>query len=483
MNNSDKTPETAAKKRSIRFRYGGTAVLFTAVVVLLLLVLNVIVSLLVERNGWKADMTTAGMYNLSEDTKRVVDELEESVNIRVFSQREDFFDELTIIFDRYETESHGKISVEYLDPYLSDGLVQEYASEGVQIQDSYVVIEGAGRRRVYDPLEFYDIDYDSYEIKAFRAEQVVTSSLLYIGREELPTVTFSVGHNEMISNALLDLFENNNFEITQVFLSNGQVDDETDILVIAAPSMDYTAGELEALDAFLLRGGKLMVFLSPTAEGQYERLRSFLKEWGIVVTDYTVFEPENHILGSPLNVTANYADHSITDYFSDYQVFTVMPSAKALEKDFDSRSNIVVSEVLVSSADAYAKTGTAFENVRQEVNDLSGKFALALTASRQVKVGTEFKTAQVFVAGCPGIYAQDVMETTAYGNLAFLGQVLQWCTEKEQEIISIPAKSYRIETLAVPEQTARLFGRMIMLWIPLGCLVLGAGVWLRRRYL
>ena len=483
MNTSEPKAGPGRKERSIRLRYGTAAAVFAAAAVLLLIAVNVVFTLLVERYNWKADMTSAGMYSLTEDSKRVLSSLEDEIDVRVFSTEDDFFPELREIFSRCAALSRGMLRVEYLDPYLNDGMILDYAREGLQVGESDVVIEGAGRKKVYDPLEFYEIDYDSYEITGFRAEQVLMSAVGYVTGDRLPTVVFSVGHDETISRGLLQIFSNNNFQTEDAYLANGAVPETADILVIASPGTDYSPDELSALDDFLLRGGKLMVFAAPSRSNPLPRLRGFLEEWGIRLTELTVLEPESHVLGNPLNLQTVYAEHPITDAFDDYRVFTVAPNARALEKTFESRGGVVVREVLTSTAEAYGKTDVSLRGLQREEGDPAGPFALALASTRLVKVGTEQKTAQVFAMGCTGVYAQDVMEAVSYGNTAFLGQAVQWCTEEDVEILNVPSRSYRIETLAVPARTGRIFGQIILLWVPLGCLALGAGVWLKRRHL
>jgi ABC-2 type transport system permease protein len=470
------------KTRSQRLRYGSTATIFTIIVVVLAVVLNVLVTIHVEKYDIKFDMTAGRMYDLTEDTVNILNNLDEVITINVFSAKDEFLDELNQVFIRYEKYGGGKIALNYYDPYLSEALIDQYREDGIMVETGSVVVEGKTRIKVYSPFDFYDINFETSEIKGFLAEQVLTSAIQYIVSDYLPTMAFSIGHDEKVSSTLRSLFERNNFNVENIFLASADMPDTVEIYVIAAPTKDFTLDEIDKLDGFMLRGGKVMVFLEPSSK-RLNNLQAFLEEWGIGIMQDIVFESESYVFGSPANIQAIYTLHDINAYFEKNRIYTIVPNARAMERLFEIRGGIVVRQVLTSSKDSYAKSGLTFDTTLKEEGDREGPFPLAITATMDVNVGNEKKTAKIFAMGSRSVYAPDVMLLSSYGNTPFLSEVIKWCSETKIDIIDIPARGYRVETLSMLPSTIRLFGMLFVVLVPLTVFGMGVFVWFRRRHL
>lgn len=84
---------------------------------------------------------------------------------------------------------------------------------------------------------------------------------------------------------------------------------EIDILVISGAFAPLTAAELDAVDRFLARGGRLAVMLhiGPTLAGLLERL-------GVVHSNGVIRDAEHTVDGNPLNFRATrFAQHPLVD--------------------------------------------------------------------------------------------------------------------------------------------------------------------------
>lgn len=65
------------------------------------------------------------------------------------------------------------------------------------------------------------------------------------------------GHEEIDLSSIQDVFEKSNYNFNSVSLLTGTIPDDTDMVLIACPSVDYTVDEIAKLDAFLDNNGQL----------------------------------------------------------------------------------------------------------------------------------------------------------------------------------------------------------------------------------
>ena len=95
------------------------------------------------------------------------------------------------------------------------------------------------------------------------------------------------------------------------------IPDDATIVVIAGPTTDFFPPEIEALNAYVAKGGKVMVMLDPLLKGPAQPLLTqFLADWGISAgTDVVLdVERQGQMLGTDesMPVAAQYPSHPIT---------------------------------------------------------------------------------------------------------------------------------------------------------------------------
>ena len=135
------------KKRSRRQTYLILSGATTAVVVVALLLLNVLAAVITERYPITIDLTPQKAFELTEQSKKYISELEQPVTIQVMTTEENFmsggeyFVQAHSVLEQYEKYS-DKISVKYIDLLANPSLASQY--EDVQIGD--IIISGEMRR-------------------------------------------------------------------------------------------------------------------------------------------------------------------------------------------------------------------------------------------------------------------------------------------------------------------------------------------------
>jgi len=425
---------------------------------------------LVENYSLKLDMTANKLYELSPTSRNVASSLQSPVAITVFNSREDYVIMMREFLKKYESLS-SLIDVKYVDPYENPVLLDHFRQKGLTVELNDLVVEGRFRMKSFSVEDLYIMNADKTEVKGLNAEHQLTSALVYVNDQSTPTVGFTDGHNERPSTALIKLFEENNFEVQR-----GGVDllleEEPSLLVIASPSRDFRAEEVKLLGEYLNRGGALMTFLGPSLTPMNE-LEALLAEWGILLGDELVVEEEGYTGNNPVNIVPMYAPHEINRYFTENRVFLTMPSTRSLYKNPNAGSLYDVRAVLVSTGQAYGKTGYQFESTERSEDDKGGPFFLALTSSKTVFVDGEEREAKVFTAGSQNMYGDDLLGYASYANSDFLIQVINWLHENETAI-HIPPKKIEAAPLNLLSSRAMLLGVLVTVPIPL--LVLGMGI-------
>ena len=167
------------------FRVGGYSVAAAAIVVLIAVVANLLVTAL-PATLTEVDTTAGSMYTLSQETEDILGGLEEDITLYWVVQSGQEDETLGTLLDRYAAGS-DRVTLEKVDPDVSPELLQEYVS-GTVYNNSLIVVSGDRDTYVsYDDLyEYtYSDDYTSYNT-SFSGESALTSAIDYVTREDLP---------------------------------------------------------------------------------------------------------------------------------------------------------------------------------------------------------------------------------------------------------------------------------------------------------
>ena len=434
---------------------------------LLLISVNFCASQLTEHFGLRLDMTSNQLYQLSQQTADILEELEQPVQVQVLSAEGDFLPLVNEIIQEYKRIGQDKIQLQYIDPYTNPTLMDEYLQQGLTVDVGSVVVKGDIYARAIPLSDMFELDSSGQNVESLKCEQQVTSAILYAAGNSSPTAAFTAGHNEIISDGLRDLLVQNNYQVSNVTLSMTDSLEALDLLIIASPSTDFSSDEVEKLDQFLAGGGRMMVFLAANA-GQLPNLNEFLTEWGISPTGTVVAEKLQYVDGEPLHIVPIYASHDITRYFADNQIYLVMPNTQALEQVFVSQAGIRTQKLLYSTDRAYAAQGDAGEGA---------PFTLAMTAEKELESGR----ARIFVAGSQHMYDDDLLYQDSYSNGKFLSQVMSWCTETESSV-SIPPKQLNDASISITLGQVLTLALLLVIALPVGTLIYGFVVYRRRRH-
>jgi len=431
------------------------------------------------------DLTRNKLYQFSKLTYKTLGDLSEEIHIVYIGSydaaQNNYHTQITVNFLENYKKSSPYITVTYIDPATNPNVLDSYRREGIMVQENSIVMESAKRKRHYYPYDMFTADVNTGEIYTVQAERQLTSGLFYVTGEMTLDAVFVTGHGETASGSLINLFEQMGFNLrSPIVLAEKDFDEQTNFAVIASPIRDFDKSETDKLDAFMARGGKLMLFLVP-ATIEFPNLTSFLMNWGIFIYPVTIFDESRYIGNNPLNIYADYTDHELNHFFINSRYYVVMPNSLAMEKIPRVRAGVYHEELLMSGKNSYAKANfkQGADTTRGDV-DFPGPLNIATLITYVNPEGNKAKqNGMLFLSASGNMYGDDLAGSGSFANGSYLSSLIKYC-ESESLHLNIMPKTLFLSNLNLPNTHAWIWKVIFMGIVPLSILAAGAVVIFRR---
>ena len=470
-----KAGKGAGQSRTV-FKNGAMASVLTAAVLAAVILVNLLVGKL-PKKFTQFDLSQNGVYSIGEDTQQLLAGVEQDVTFYYLAQTGQEQKNLTAFLDRYAGESKH-VRWEQKDPALYPTFAAQYGAKDAA-EGSIIAVCGE-RSKVIDAGDLYQYDYSNYYTTGsvdmlFDGEQQLTSALYYVTSGDLPVVYQLTGHGEAgLSSSLESALDAQNIELQSLALvSADEVPKDAAALILAGPTVDYTAEDVQLLRDYLDGGGSLLVFTDASAATP--NLDALLAEYGLARTPGLVVEGDanHHARGYDYYLLPDVGYHEATQAVQD--LYVLLPMAQAIE--VSETENVSVSKLLNTSGSAYNKTaGYDMTTTAKEEGDTDGPFALAAAATRTLGE-TESK---VIWVGSLNLLNQAIDAQVAGGNSQFVLGCTAWLCGQDTGVL-IAAKSLSGDQLVVSAGQAALWGNLTTIALPALCLIAGAAITIRRR--
>jgi ABC-type uncharacterized transport system involved in gliding motility auxiliary subunit len=255
---------------------------------LLLLALAFIAAVIVSNQlfrGWRADLTENNLYTLSEGTRSILEKIEEPINLYFyFSDRatEDmpslrsYSNRIRELLEEFEAAADGKIALQVIDPQpfsVEEDRATQFGLQGVQTPASpdpvYMGLAGTNSVDDEEIIRFFEpdkeefLEYDIARLVSTLAEPQRTVIGLISGVSM--TGDFNPQMQRMQSPWVIYRQAQQLFEIRNLGTDVEEIGDDIGLLWIVQPK-NLADPALYAIDQFMMRGGKALVFVDPLAE-------------------------------------------------------------------------------------------------------------------------------------------------------------------------------------------------------------------------
>lgn len=383
------------RQRKKKMKYGSVAVAITLIVTAIVVLLNVVVGLLVERYpNAKLDLTTSNLYEVSDETIDYIKNLETPVEIAISSEestleKDSYLKMVTEMLKKYQSYS-SEIEVTYFDTTKNPDILSKYQSKysGTISSDNVIVCSG-DRVRVFPLSDFFEMDQNMLQyyyygqatladcITAFNGEQSLTNAIMnvtdanpqrvgFIGTSNGNSIYNPTNGNVYAAQVLSTLLDDNGYDVTQLDMVTDEISSaDYDLLVLPAPVNDLTVDAIEKLENFLHNDGNLgkrLLYIADFTQGNTPNLDAFLKDWNIVAdTSYVIDDNATTQQAVTLLVAGNQRMYTpiVTQVSSDYSsglANTALPIVAPVSRPIltrDANNGRVVTSLLETADTAY----------------------------------------------------------------------------------------------------------------------------------
>lgn len=474
---------TPKNKRAIRIQTWSFVVLFLAVVALL--------AWLSTRYKYEADWTAAGRHTLSAASVALLDTMEGPVRITAFtrggeqpgSQR--LRKALSQLIERYQRHK-SDITLTFMDPDLEPDAVRQL---GITVEGELVVEYQNRKENLKSP-----------------SEQAVTNAMQRLLRSGQRKLVFLQGHGERKPDgeANHDLgqwtaqLKDKGFDYQALNLGiDTSIPEDAAALVIAGPQVDLLAGEVDMIKRYVEQGGNLLWLTDP---GPLYKLQPLAELLGVEFKPGTIVDPTGQLLGishPAFIVVPDYPNHAVTN---ELTTLTLFPKAQAISAHPVNEWQSV--SLLRTLERSWAETGVMEGNIQFDMDkDLPGPLTIGLALTRTVsqtgddaespeqskgdgESGDEARppekerTQRVVIIGDGDFLSNAYLGNGA--NIELGNRIVNWLSH-DDALIEIPPRAAPDNRLDMSLALLVAMRMFFLFVIPLGLVITGVVIWVRRR--
>lgn len=418
------------------------------------------------------DWTASGRNTLSGATVELLKRMPGPINITAFATDSELVPvrkTIREVLGRYQRHK-ADIKLSFVDPNTAPDLTRE---QGIRI-DGELVVDYQGRKEHIQQLN----------------EETITNTLQRLLRSGERSLVFVSGHGERQADGqanhdygtfFAELAKQGIKTSNQALTTNPVIPDNAAALVIASPRVKLLDGEIKLIGEYVKKGGNLLWIRDPNDNSGLEPLANQL---GIEFQAGTLVDPTTQLLGIPdpsYAIVAEYPAHPIIRNLSYLTIFPRACGVRQKETGKD-KSDWDVARFLNSAPGSWLETGSLTGPVKFDAGkDTMGPVALGLAMSRENKAGKEAAAAkqQRVVIVCDGDFLSNAFLGNQ-GNQKLGENIINWISN-DDSFIDIPAKSTPDKEITLSQGTGIGIALIFLVLLPLGLLISGIMIWLKRR--
>jgi gliding motility-associatede transport system auxiliary component len=454
-------------------RYGANAVLYSAAFIGILVAINYLGTVYHRR----VDTTAEKVFSLSPQSVKIVKSLKKPLKLYGFVEA-GVNPTARSLYESYAYAS-PKVSFELVDPDKHPELAEKYK---VSVMNTTHIQYGGDTGEGTNVTEM--------------TEQAITNAIIKVTKAGRRVIYFLDGHGEADPDdsttaggfaALRKALEGEGYEVKKLLLATKpSIPSDCTILVVAGPTRPLMPHEIEQMQDYLKKGGRMLVMLRPERPDQPMDESALIKlvgDWGVKAGNDVVVDQVVRLFAGPAlgldPLVDTYGAHPIT---RDFKQRTVFPMTRSVEPD-SSKPGLTVTALAKTSPTSWAETDltTLFRDQKAELDptDQRGPITVcdAVDANlKKLKLGDGDARLVVFGDTEFG----DNQHLNDFFNRDFFVNAADWLAGEENQI-SIRPRSIRASRFRLTvDQFAVVFALSVLL-LPELLLIAGIVVWWERR--
>lgn len=328
------------KKQLIRnkqARYGSVSVLLTAMVIIVTVLTNLVVTSVVERYSLYTSMISQTAFDVTEECYALLDRAFDrakgatgdapQVTLMFCDTEENVKAESAVNYYLYQTAKQlathfDNVTVDCVDVIANPKPVEGYTTklnpltgEVIEVgiySDSLIVLCG-DYYRVYNASDFYVYDSTMTTAWAYAGEKKLASAIMSAINDEKRVACLLNNHGEVFYDyELVTLLDEAGYSVGYIDLYKDPIPEKCDLLISYNPSTDLLTtqemserSETDILDEFLSKDGNAFLVFIGSNTPALPNFESYLKGWGVqadyakntngVSYRYTIQDPLNSL--------------------------------------------------------------------------------------------------------------------------------------------------------------------------------------------
>lgn len=506
-------PEAYVKKPKNfkKLKHGSMATVLTVVFIVVLVLVNVVATSLFERFPLNIDMTSDDSYTISDEAKDYIKNVKKKIKITVLSEESEFTSTSKYIRQSNEilkniVKSNGNIDLKYVDLLSNPEVKSEY--EDALSEYDIIVETGENHERttVVHPQDLVNFSSDfensfqqnmgatldafieyyggmtaiqnySTGIESNCAEQAFTSAILKVTDANPITVTFLTGRNEIASLSYFQTLLNaNGYTVNSVDITTQDIPKETNLIVIGAPGVDYTADEVEKVSAFLDNGGKLkknLLYIESVQQPDTPNIDELLEEYGIKFRDEFVYDSNQSNASNGYVFMEQANDKFMDDIRDDSLRLITNVYTKPITIDYNEKK-MLTCEAYIQTSD----TGYTMDEKNKELS--SGVTVTAAVGSKAEFENDKTNYSNLIALGSEYFVSDTVLQMSQYLNRQWILSIVNGVTGKSSSI-TIEPKTVEGGLFDLTNTQIRILEWVFIVIIPVIVLAIGIIIWIRRK--
>jgi ABC-type uncharacterized transport system len=331
---------------------------------------------------------------------------------------------------------------------------------------------------------------------AFVGELLFTGALIGVTNPKPLKAYFLEGHGEhRLDNAddpkgyakFADVLRLNCVDVEKLtLLGTNTVPEDCSLLIIAGPRDVFPPVELSRIEKYLGEGGRLLALFNELSAEHPTGLEKLLAKWGVNVTAGIVKDPDYFATPEGFDVVAACGvklpssfniKHQVINSLIGRRLQLILPrEIDALDSSSQPDNGLKAEEILFSGPRSFL-----FLSNGGMVQKAAGAKPLMVAVEKNAAKGVaaERGATRLLVVGDSIFLGNARIEF--YANRDFAGYAVNWLLDRPVLLEGVAPKSiteYRLQITNIQLQTVQW---ILLAAIPGGVLLLGGGVWLRRR--
>ncbi len=485
--------------KSNKMKQGAIATAFTAVFIVVVIIINILFTILTDRfPSMNLDLTAQGLNTLSEDSIEVAEGVTKPTEIIFIGSEEAVMGDQIYTAEIFRSsqvanlalrmqEMNSNISVSFVDPDVNPELMSEYSNENLQI--GYILVRTEDRHKVLTDADLVQVMQNqtdgSYKY-ATMADGALANALHVTNLDNVPLIAVGTGHDEILDSAsragMDEVLKDNGFDVVEFNIITDPIPEGTDVLMLTAPTTDYSVGEIETIEEYLSNQTQniSLFYIADPTQPNLPNFNKFLNEWGIDVNSGMVLESDESkmYMGSQALIFPN----SVYEGFSENTYpYMLTAGGSPLEILFTYNDDVGTYSLIESADTAYvSQDQTVLENPE------TGVQTMGVLGQRLINTDDGTVYTNVVVMSGVATYFSDFFTNTGFANAEYTIDLLQMMTDTSDysNSLYIPATDTNLVDITTDYATIQALGiYTFTIGVPAVILIIGLVIFFRRRHL